>query len=395
MLLQGRRPSGGQKTVRELLHQNGQDPSDNIDGYYMERATDNKQRIMVGIEEDKTVEKAEDNRQSVATSVPQVLPATVPQFDTKPLVPQTILPNFSQPRPMFYPQFIPVGGAIRNMTPLGMPFMLPQFGFQTVANQMQTMQAIGNTTGVADEKPLYALSKLVSEQSPGPSINRSAISIRPVKHNPTNVVSPPSAHSSQVTSKGPIMSPGTGPHAHRPIIPAHSQYPNRQYPYPDTNSGHPTYTSNINSRDFKAEAVSDSDLKRQKLHAPQEKQYQSGTGEYEVPVLDLSMKTLRAQEARHQRGESLLFNTSFNKENKTISITDTCDAPQDLSLKSKTISGGSERPISAHKSVPLNIPLPRVPANITPMKIEEDDMLRVPAATMHMKMQDDVSILCY
>lgn len=380
--------------MRELLHQNGQDPSDNIDGYYMERATDTKQRMIASIE-DKTVEKAENNRESVTTSVPHVLPATVPQLDTKSLVPQTILPNFSQPRPMFYPQFIPVGGAIRNMTPVGMPFMLPQFGFQTVANQMQTMQAIGNTTGVREEKPLYALNKLVSEQSAGPSINRSAIATRHVKHNSTNVVSPPSAHSSQVTSKGPIMSPGTGPQAHRPIIPAHSQYSNRQYPYMDTNSGHPTYTSGINFKDVKAESVSDSDLKRQKLQTPQEKQYQSGNGEYEIPVLDLSMKTLRAQEARHQRGESLLFNTSFNKDNKTISKPETCDAPQDLSLKSKTITGGNERPVSAHKSVPLNIPLPRVPATMTAMTLEEDDMSRVPATITHLKMEQDVSLLIY
>ncbi|XP_045190689.2 AT-rich interactive domain-containing protein 5B-like isoform X1 [Mercenaria mercenaria] len=368
----GRRPSGGQKTVRELLHQNGQDSGEATDGNNTEKVTDQKQKNVIEREEGKIVEKS-DNRETTVPSMPPVLHTPTPQVDTKSLPPQPILPSINAPRPMFYPQLIPVGGAIRNMTPIGMPFMIgPQFGFQTVSNQMQTMQAIGSAPGVKEEKPLNALNKLVSEQSAGPSVNRNAIPSHPGKNNPPPHITPPSAHSSQITSNGPLISPQSGPQAHRPITPAHSHNSKRQYPYPDTNRNHPTYSSNYSARDVKKEPVNDLDLKRQKLHGSQEKPYQPGTNEFEMPVLDLSMKTLRAQEARHQRGESLLFNTSFNKENRTASKADSCDSPQDLSLKSKTNSNGNERQPNVHKSVPLNIPFPRLPTVPTHAKIEEE-----------------------
>ncbi|XP_060570862.1 uncharacterized protein LOC132729138 [Ruditapes philippinarum] len=277
-------------------------------------------------------------------------------------------------RPMFYPQLIPVGGAIRNMTPIGMPFMIggPQFGFQPVPNQMQTMQTFGGPHGVKDEKPLNALNKLVSEQSAGPSNNRNAVASHSVKNNTPPHITPPSAHSTQSSSKSSLISPQTGSQVHRPITPAHSHNNKRQYPYPDTNRNHPSYSSNYSARDVKPEPVNDIDLKRQKVHGSQEKLYPSKTNEFEMPVLDLSMKTLRAQEARHQRGESLLFNTSFNSENRPGQKTEPCDAPQDLSLKSRTSNGGSERHQNVQKSVPLNIPFPRLPTVATPPKKEED-----------------------
>lgn len=372
--LQGRRPSGGQKTVRELLHQNGQDSGETIEGNIMEKISDQKQKTLKEADERRVTETSDGNckRETLVPSIPQVLPSTVSNIDTKPLSSQTILPNMNSPRPMFYPQLIPVGGAIRNMTPIGMPFMIgPPFGFQTVANQMQSVQPIGSSTSLKDEKPLYALNKLVSEQSSGPNENRNSIPSLHGKPNPPNIT-PPSAHCSQSASKGPLGSPSSVPQIHRPITPAHSHNAKRQYPYPDTNRSHPTYSSNYSAKDIKSEPASDTDLKRQKVQGSQEKSYQSGSGEFEMPVLDLSMKTLRAQEARHQRGESLLFNTSFNKDCKTVPKSEPCDAPQDLSLKSRTNSNGSEKASSVHKSVPLKIPFPRLPTAQPSSKKEEE-----------------------
>ncbi|XP_060570859.1 AT-rich interactive domain-containing protein 5B-like isoform X1 [Ruditapes philippinarum] len=154
----GRRPSGGQKTVRELLHQNGQESAETFDGAGSEKHTDHKHQHLREKEDGKKSEKL-DKRESGIPNVPKVLHAPTSQNDTKFVSQQSILPNMNAQRPMFYPQLIPVGGAIRNMTPIGMPFMIggPQFGFQPVPNQMQTMQTFGGPHGVKDEKPLNAL----------------------------------------------------------------------------------------------------------------------------------------------------------------------------------------------------------------------------------------------
>ncbi|XP_060570861.1 AT-rich interactive domain-containing protein 5B-like isoform X3 [Ruditapes philippinarum] len=156
--IKGRRPSGGQKTVRELLHQNGQESAETFDGAGSEKHTDHKHQHLREKEDGKKSEKL-DKRESGIPNVPKVLHAPTSQNDTKFVSQQSILPNMNAQRPMFYPQLIPVGGAIRNMTPIGMPFMIggPQFGFQPVPNQMQTMQTFGGPHGVKDEKPLNAL----------------------------------------------------------------------------------------------------------------------------------------------------------------------------------------------------------------------------------------------
>lgn len=353
LFFQGRRPSGGQKTVRELLHRNGQEPNEMHDG--MEKSVDQKHIGASVKEEMRNLEKREEKvfNEVKVPSLSQALPASASQVDPKSLNSQTLLPTLSQGHPMFYPQLIPVGGAIRGLPPVGMPFMIPHnFGFQAMPGPMPQIPGVSTATVVKDEKPLHALNKLVSDQSVGATANKSAIIPQSNKLVSSNNPAPPSAHCSQTSSKGSIPSQA-GCQGQRPITPAHSHSSKRQYPYPDRN--HSSYSS----RDSSLEPVNDLDLKRQKTQTPQEKKHESAS-EYEMPVLDLSMKTLRAQEARHQRGESLLFNTSFNKENRGLAKQEADETPQDLSLKSKTVPENKDQVPAFHKSVPLNIPFPHL-----------------------------------
>lgn len=379
--------------MRELLHQNGQDSSENTNEKLNDKANDpniNKSGTKI---DDIHINQPVDDRKKKdmnETNSSQSLPATVSHIDTKTMMTQNFIPNFTQAQPMFYPQIIPVAGGMRTMAPMAMQFMIPQFGFQALPNTMQGMQALGNVHGVKEEKPLHALNKLVSDQNVQPVSSRVAISSHHSRSTPS-IVAPPSAHcSTHLSSKGPSLPPHSISQAHRPIAPAHSHPNKRIYPYSDTNKSHITQTSSTSpysSRDLKSEPV---DLKKQKLNNAQDDPYQP-SNDFDAPVLDLSMKTLRAQEARHHRGESLLFNTSFNKENsKGVPKSEHYDAPQDLSLKPRTSTSGglfgndrpkacatsgstnSERPSSVHKSVPLNIPYPRIPTSSPSIKKEDD-----------------------
>lgn len=341
-VLQGRRPSGGQKTVRELLHQNGQEPRD------------------IGAEIDHRTEpdKASHYHMEAIKTEPSVkksslaLPGASSQSGLNPAS-QPLLPNFNPA--MFYPQLVPVAGAV---PPMGLPFMIPQFGLQQLGSQVQQMSTPGNPIYVKDEKPLRALDKLVTSQQE--SLRKSAIHPPEHRHKPQSAISPPSAHSSNKYSS-------THAHTHtssmlpksdlsqRPITPAHSNNIKREYPYPETNRNSHVYPPT----DIKRESVHNKDLKRQKTTGSHHNVYasgSSGSNEMEMPVLDLSMKTMKAEEARHHRGESLLFDASFTKDHKFIPKAESLDIPQDLSVKSK---GSTSSSVSmAHKGIPLNVPLP-------------------------------------
>lgn len=239
---------------------------------------------------------------------------------------------------MFYPQLVPV--------PQMLPLMIPHFGLQPLGSQVQPMQPVGNP--VKDEKPLHALDKLVTSHNDSLG-NKSAIHHPHHRHKSPRTASPPSAHSASHQSK--FLSPPSSSmllksdHTPRPITPAHSNNIKREYPYPETNRN-----SHVYPADVKCDAHMDKDLKRQKKVGSQS---MYSPGELEVPVLDLSMKTLKAEEARQQRGESLLFNASFNRDTKFAPKKEHLDVPQDLSVKSKGSSSSS-----VHKAVPLNVPLP-------------------------------------
>lgn len=355
-VIQGRRPSGGQKTVRELLHQNGgelKDPSIPISEKDIKGFTESELR---GHANEKVNQmKLELSDTKLAKSLPGISSAN----STQPL-----LPSFNPARPMFYPQLVPMAGAMPSM---GLPFMIPQFGVQSLVSQVQPVPAVGNPIYLKDEKPIHALDKIVTshKESLG-NHNKSAISHSQHPHKSQRVISPPSAHSSSTKYPSTHASPllHQSDLSQRPITPAHSNNVKREYPYPETSRNQYVYTLN----DIKTEPGMHKDLKRQKTSGSHS-MFLPKTSDLDAPVLDLSMKTLKAEEARHQRGESLLFDASFNKDSKFGVKSEHIDVPQDLSVKSKPSVGGGVS--SGMKGIPLNVPLPmQSMAGMGPVKKE-------------------------
>ncbi|XP_052227861.1 AT-rich interactive domain-containing protein 5B-like isoform X3 [Dreissena polymorpha] len=378
---QNRKPFGGQKTVRELLHQNGQEAKETNSAIKTEKEPKEPQ-ISAGRNERPDHAHGAVRVKAENTDVRPHIPSSSANSNAKPL-PAAYMPIPSQAQPVFYPQFLPMGG---NMASVGLPaFMVPQFGYHTIpASMVQTH--VGSQPGaVKSEKPLKALNSPVSSHSD--SANKSAIP-HPHPSRPS-IISPPSAHSSTIhyssSPQSTLFSPGVTSKSHnpRPILPAHSNNAKRMYPYSDANS------VKSDSGVYNTTPAHDGDIKRQKLNRSQpEGVFPSNSNALDIPVLDLSMKTMKAQEARHQRGESLLFNTSFNRQPGMVAVKEKLtDSPQDLSRKMQLIPTRNlntssesntsrdlntsrelntsrdkgERKQNNHKGIPLNVPKPVIP----------------------------------
>jgi len=327
--------------VRELLHQNGSDPKDqSIPNYERDPRSYSFEGDIRGHGSDRLKLEYPDKK------IPKSLPSS---SQSSHHTSQPLLPNFNPANPMFYPQLVHMGG---GMSPMGLPFMIPQFGVPSLVSQVQSMPTVGNSIYVQEEKPLRALDKLVTSHKE--SVGNRDKSAIPHRHKSQRVVSPPSAHSHSSSSKytsSHHSSLHKSDHTQRPITPAHSNNIKREYPYTETNRNSYNYTMS----DLKLEPSMEKDHKRQKTGGSQN-MYSSRSGETDAPVLDLSMKTMKAEEARHQRGESLLFDASFNKDTMFGVKSETMDIPQDLSVKSKGSSSSSLS--SVGKGFPLNIPFP-------------------------------------
>ena len=359
-----RKPSGGQKTVRELLDQNGKDGDTGIDHGSGEKVLDNapesrdvkeeKQRL----DNHMKLEKNTDNRFLVDSKYS----VQGPSFDNKIHISPHVSP-LSPPRPMLYPQFIPMAPHFRGVAPI--PFMIPQFGLQALGNPGMHHPLLSPTTKESKaEASFNSLLTDVKNSMEKSAIHSSSSKSSKPSSNSLPCVPPPSNHTQP--PKGPITSPQVDESKNKPITPAHSHSVKRQYPYTDADRNLPGYG------DTKVEKLknSDTDLKRQKVISSSDTSVtKSSSGQFEMSALDLSMKTLRAQEERQQRGESLLFNTCFNKDGKSNPKSSIFEAPQDLSLRSsssKNVDLPSSLSISAsHRSVPLNVPHPRSTLDLT------------------------------
>ncbi|XP_052771372.1 uncharacterized protein LOC128211027 isoform X3 [Mya arenaria] len=349
----GRKPFTAQKTVRELLHQNGIEPKDTNTSRLDMEHKENKLRASNNVPERRILESNTSNigvKSEPSSGVANNVFSTSSSFqsDIKPL-PATLLPVPNQARPMFYPQILPVGGA---MSPMGMPFMIPSFNYQPISASIQSLPAnVRNPVSIKEEQPLTALNKMAASASHNSSVSSGKSAMSNTVSRP--MISPPSAHTFSVKTSSSALSP----FPQRPITPAHTNNNKRQYPPSDSNKNfsHPMGNSS-------SVLGHESDVKRQKLHGSQSNIYSSpsSSGNLDAPVLDLSMKTMKAQEAKHHRGESLLFDASFTREGNFIPKSEPYDAPQDLSKKSQfnPMENVGERNLSCHKNVPLNVPHP-------------------------------------
>ena len=377
IFFQSRKPFSAQKTVRELLHQNGIEPKDNSAIRLSNDQKENRIRHSSESEARKSVGNMGNGTQ-IVKSEPDAIrphPGLPSPSDVKP-IPAAFMPVLSQAHPMFYPHLVPMGAPMPTM---GVPFMFPSFGYQSINTSVQSLPAsVRNPVSIKDEKPpgmasnklsLSSQSSMASLSSSYTTAGKSAMS-HPHLAMSRSMGSPPSAHSSTVKASTPIPvahgSSHTLPAHHRPITPAHSNHNKRQYPYPESNKNmhHQVSASSSGGRDL--------DTKRQKGHSPHMAAQQSSPSAQDISVLDLSMKTMKAQETRHKHGESLLFDASFTREGKFNLKSEHFDAPEDLSKKSplNLMEKVKERKESSHKSVPLNVPLP-VQSNNPYIKKEE------------------------
>ena len=332
--------------------------------------------IMKNTKNDETVDTSnvhgeiKEKLTSSANVISQTLVSGVnSQISTSKAIPQNVISPVSLPRPMFYPQLLPMGGPVRGMQPVRFPFMIPQLGVPGIPAAMQPIHPLMSPVS-KDNKPLHELSRLVTEQKEIIDIP-SAIDktlMGQIKHRPSSVApssAPPPSNHMQIP-KGPITSATSRQKG--PVGPAHSNGLKRQNPFSDPNKN-TTHFPGLQLKSAKGNSSktgTESDLKRQKMAvSPELNVFKPGSGLGEMPVLDLSMKTLRAQEEKQRRGESLLFSTCFSKDNRKNPNKDTFDAPQDLSMKSTSSSSHSQSSstkstslsVNSSKHIPLNVPL--------------------------------------
>ena len=270
---------------------------------------------------------------------------------------QNLISPINFPRPMFFPPLQHMGGLIpgvQGMQPMRFPFMIPQLGMPGIPTAMQPIHPLMSPLS-GDNKPLNELSRLVTKQKEIIAIpsaidkqSQPAGQIKPSAMAPSSA--PPPSNHTQVP-KGPLTA---GPsHRKGPIGPAHSNELKRQNPYQEANKTNFPGLQLKSSKDSLSSSHKENEFKRQKMSVSPDHVYKPSSGLGEAPVLDLSMKTLRAQEEKQMRGESLLFSTCFNK-NRANQTKGTTDAPEDLSVKA---SKSSSQSVSSTKHVPLNVPL--------------------------------------
>ena len=325
----------------------------------------------ITVEETQDKAKAEEVKETKITDNNQLLlPGDSSHLPSSQGTPQNLISPINFPRPMFFPSLQHMGGLIpgvQGMQPMRFPFMIPQLGVPGIPAAMQPIHPLMSPIST-DNKPLNELSRLVTKQKEIIDIP-SAIDKQPqsggqIKQSamvPSSA--PPPSHHTQVP-KGPLTA---GPsHRKGPVGPAHTNELKRQNPFQESTKTNFPGLQLKSSKDSLSSSHKENEFKRQKMSVSPDQAYKPSSGLGEAPVLDLSMKTLRAQEEKQRRGESLLFSTCFNK-NRTNQSKGTVDTPQDLSVKvskSSSQSGITVPPLSSHsfsvsssKHVPLNVPL--------------------------------------
>lgn len=342
-------------------------------------------RTKNNIKNEGTAKKTKENKREEVNEKLKTLASEsdaefVSRIDTKGsnanALPQSIISPVTLPRPIFYPQVFPMGGTVRGMQGMqalqGMqamrfPFMIPQLGVPGIPAPMQPIHPLMSPIS-KDNKPLHELSRLVTEQKDiidiPSAIDRNIVG--QLKHRQSAITPssvPPPSHHTQIP-KGPLTS-GTV-RQKGPVGPAHTNGLKRSNPFnePSKNANSFPGMHLKSSRTNISKNLNEMDLKRQKMSvSPEHNVFQTSSRLGEMPALDLSMKTMRAQEEKQRRGESLLFSTCFNKSSKTVLKKDGFEAPQDLSLKSQSSSSHSSAmkstsaSIGSAKHTPLNVPL--------------------------------------
>ena len=317
-------------------------------------------KVKINAQEDRDDKSTVDSK---LLSQEQITGARI-QTSTSKAIPQNIMSPVSLPPPMFYPQLLPMGGIPASMQPVRFPFMIPQLGVPGIPPTMQPIHPLMSPVST-DNKPLHELNRLVTKQKDiidiPSAIDKNLMDQMKQRAGTagSSNVPPPANH--MQTPKGPITSATTRQKG--PIGPAHTNGIKRQNPFNEPNKSVAQFPGlQLKSKMSVPKPSTESDFKRHKMSvSPERNVFKSGSGLGEMPVLDLSMKTLRAQEEKQRRGESLLFSTCFNKESRRNINKDTGDAPHDLSVKASNSSHSnhtkSSSSVSSSKHVPLNVPL--------------------------------------